>query len=418
MIAVLPRNRQTPEEHTLLYIEEPEQSPDDKSSTSAIFKSLTATNLPVQFTTDFSPISSSYWLLGAKKLKLHIVVSTGSGTGQAIAFWGQAFKPLLQHIDMLERRDYSLHMTASDNTVTELAQDVFLPAANDGVAQTIVLLSGDGGVVDMVNAVHSGTRSDQYVKPGLAVLPFGTGNALAHSTAITADNTHGLATLLRGTPKPLPVFHASFSPGARLLINEAREQRELPNNSVYGAVVCSWGLHATLVADSDTVAYRKFGVERFKMAANEALYPNGGAEPHRYWGRVSIRRSGCQAWEQVDRDEHAYVLATLVSSLEKGFTISPSSRPLDGMLRLVHFGPMSGDAAMGVMTEAYQGGKHVYNDKVAYEDIDTLRIEFGEDEERWRRVCVDGKIVLVEAGGWVEVSGEDEAVLDLVALDG
>ena len=122
-------------------------------------------------------------------------------------------------------------------------------------------------------------------------------------------------------------------------------------------------------------------------------------------------------WHTVDRTEHSYVLATLVSHLEKGFQISPSSQPLDGKLRLLHFGPMNGDEVMKIMTGAYQGGKHTEDPRVGYETIDGLRVEFDEQDARWRRICVDGKIVRVEQGGWVEVrSGAGKSVVDLIAL--
>jgi len=77
---------------------------------------------------------------------------------------------------------------------------------------------------------------------------------------------------------------------------------------------------------------------------------------------------------------------------------------------------MSGDEVMRVMTLAYQDGKHVEEDVVGYEDVEAVRIEFKEEEKRWRRVCVDGKIVVVEAGGWVEVRKEDRRVVDLTIL--
>jgi hypothetical protein len=112
-----------------------------------------------------------------------------------------------------------------------------------------------------------------------------------------------------------------------------------------------------------------------------------------------------------------YVLATLVSNLEKTFTISPSSKPLDGQLRLVHFGPMpSGKEVMGVMGQAYQGGKHVADPAVGYEDIEGLRIDFeGKEEDgRWRRICVDGKIVRVDKDGWIELRKEPRHVLDVI----
>lgn len=175
-------------------------------------------------------------------------------------------------------------------------------------------------------------------------------------------------------------------------------------------------MHASLVADSDSAEYRKFGIERFKMAAKEALYPSDGALPHAYSGRVKVlTREG--EWRDVGDDKHLYTLATLVSNLEKPFTISPASKPLDGSLHLVHFGPTSGDEAMRIMGLAYQGGKHVEDEMVTYEAIEGLRIDMKETDERWRRVCVDGKIVLVEEGGWVEIRKGKAGVVEVCVAD-
>lgn len=117
----------------------------------------------------------------------------------------------------------------------------------------------------------------------------------------------------------------------------------------------------------------------------------------------------------MQRDEHMYVLATLVSKLEREFTISPDSSPLDGCLRIVHFGPVPPDEAMRLMGQAYQGGLHVNDEVVTYTEIEGFRIDFRENDERWRRVCIDGKIVAVEQGGWMEVHREPRCLLNLVA---
>jgi diacylglycerol kinase family enzyme len=254
----------------------------------------------------------------------------------------------------------------------------------------------------------------------------GTGNALAHSSGITSDNTLGLSTLARGTPKDLPLLKAAFSPGARLLVDEGSKEEELPiavdsKPVLFGAVVCSWGLHAGLVADSDTAEYRKHGIKRFAMAANEALFPADGSEPHHYKARVVLswtQADGRAKLRAIDRDEHGYVLTTLVSNLEKTFKISPQSAPLEGRLRIVHFGHVGGKEAMRIMSLAYQDGKHVEDAAVGYEDVDGIRIEFREPGEdgRWRRVCVDGKIVRVERDGFVEISKWPERVLQLTSL--
>lgn len=345
----------------------------------------------------------------------HVVVSTGSGTGLAQNVWKDLVKPTL---DALSISEYQFHLTQSDSSVAELAQDVLLPRANEGKSQTVMLLSGDGGILDVVNSLLSGERSEGYRKPSIAVLPLGTGNALANSSGIAADNTYGLRSWLQGSLKELPLFAATFSDGARFLVDEARQERPLHlENGVpiaHGAVVCSWGLHAALVADSDTQEYRKFGAERFKMAAKEALFPSDGSPPHAYKGEVSILRTGQKEWEVVRKGEHGYILATPVSQLEKGFTISPSSKPLNEKLRLVHFGPVSGEAAMEIMTKAYHGGQHVQDERVGYDEIDAMRIEFHEEDGRWRRICIDGKIVRVERGGWVEVRAGQKGVLDLI----
>lgn len=349
---------------------------------------------------------------------IHVIVSVASGAYQAQKFYASRLVPVLQALGLEETRDYTLHLTTSEDSITELTKNTFTGPARNGNSQTIILLSGDGGMVDIINGLWGSPQPVTFVPPTIALLPLGTANALAHSLKLTGDNTMGLSNLLRGRSHALPVFKANFSPGARLLANEGNDALPLAReNSLWGSVVASWGLHAALVADSDTTEYRKHGIDRFKMAAKENLFPSDSSEPHRYIGKLSLLREESGKWEKVDRNEHAYVLATFVSNLEKTFTISPASKPLDGKLRVIHFGPMDGNEVMTVMGSAYQGGKHVEHDQVTYESVEGLRIEFEEEDERWRRVCFDGKIVRVEKGGWVEVSGEERGWLNVLCLE-
>jgi diacylglycerol kinase family enzyme len=271
-----------------------------------------------------------------------------------------------------------------------------------------------------------------FVRPTLVLFPLGTANALFYSLhrpllpLLTPDPnsptemTLALRTLLFGTPHSLPIFRALFSPGARLLTNTGRTALPLPNNTLYGAIVASYGLHATLVADSDTPEWRKHGAQRFGMVARELL-----AHPHVYRAKLAFDY-GSEAqpvWKTVERQQHGYILATLVSNLEKTFTISPASEPLDGKLRVVHFGPLEGEEVGRLMGLAYQGGKHVLEEGVGYEEVRGVAIEFLERdgdgdgmEGRWRRVCIDGLIVRVEEGGRMEVREvrEEDRVLDVV----
>jgi diacylglycerol kinase family enzyme len=351
--------------------------------------------------------------------KISVVVSILSGTRQAKPFFDQVLKPLLD--SLCSPTGYEVEFTRDANTVSDLTKSTFLTRAQAGTPQLIIILSGDGGIVDIINSLGVEKPSSNYLPPEVALIPMGTGNALANSSGIAADGTMGLSTLTRGTAVHLPTIHATFSPGARVLVNEGEEEEELPlrddqgNQLMYGAVVGSWGLHASLVADSDTAEYRKFGVERFSMAAKENLYPPDGSEPHHYKANISILNTGETEWTSLDRKEHAYVLATLVSNLEKGFTISPSSEPLSGKLRVVHFGPMPGDEVMRLMTLAYQGGKHVEDQLVTYQEVDGIRISFDgmEEDGRWRRICLDGKIIRIESDGWVEIRPETRSYLNI-----
>ena len=76
----------------------------------------------------------------------------------------------------------------------------------------------------------------------------------------------------------------------------------------YGAVVASYGLYATLVVDSDTTEYRKHGDKRFGLVAKDLLFPEDGSKPHAYKAEVLLDE------KVIDRREHGYVLASLVSN--------------------------------------------------------------------------------------------------------
>lgn len=245
----------------------------------------------------------------------------------------------------------------------------------------------------------------------------GTGNALFHSIYRRSPPSQalGLRSLLHGTAKPLPTFKANFSPGARILRNEGQDTVPLGSkNALYGAVVASYGFHATLVADSDTVEYRKHGSARFQMIAKDLLFPEKVGEeepsPHAYKAKITLlkdtgdeTRANLEKEVPLERSEHGYILLSLVSNLEETFTISPESAPLDGKLRICHFGALSGEKTMEIMTKAYDNGNHVAMPEVGYEAVRGIRIDFEEEDERWRRVCIDGVIVRVEKGGWMEV---------------
>ncbi len=399
----------------------------DSPGTNYAIEVIPATNLPYSFISAnlASPriASMAHPKVQSSTSFLYVIISTGSGHSEAQGFFDNVVKPAFVASGINEYT-YYVRTTTSSKSIAEFASAVLLPRANAGNSQTVLLLSGDGGVVDIVNTLLSFPRSSQFVKPVIGLKTMGTGNALANSTGLNSDLTRGLRYFFRGEPKNLPTFRATFSPQSQFLVEESSKTEPLAASDeecgiVYGAVVCSWALHASLVADSDTTEYRKYGAERFQMAAKELLAPSDGSAPHVYKGKVTLFQKDNQGHETqttLDSNEYMYILATMVSNLEEKLTISPQSKPLDGHLRLLHFGPIASGEVMKILGLAFQGGGHVDEEVVGYDDIEGMRIEFDEPDGRWRRVCVDGKIIRIGEGGWMEVRKNTEAeVLDLVA---
>jgi diacylglycerol kinase family enzyme len=406
--------------------------------------------------------------------RVHVLVSTLSGTGLGMEFYTNVLAPLLEILGLAaagepepgvtrQQGAYRLVVTQDEGSVKKFAREIGGKDGGNGDGDeslvrekgpehTVVLLSGDGGIVDVLNGIASTqsdvTASGQEPKsqslPLLAILPLGTGNALFNSLhktvktpAAASDLVQGLRTLLRGTPAPLPSFKAVFPEGSRTITysetsgptptsgsaTEATpsiaslEEQTRQVTHLYGVVVASYGFHSQLVWESDTPAYRQHGAKRFQMVAQELL-----KESHAYRATVQIVPSSSNTTEEetvspqrLDRDSHAYILATLVSNLEKTFCISPASRPLDGQLRLVHFGLVDGAKTMEIMMAAYDGGKHVdmrwgdtdgEGQRVGYEEISEVRITTHEEDARWRKVCIDGTIVEIPAGGCMVVRKE------------
>ncbi|KAL8686127.1 MAG: hypothetical protein Q9218_007328 [Villophora microphyllina] len=352
---------------------------------------------------------------------LHVVISTRSGVGEAQQYYEEVLAEALAAIDF-NADNYHVHTTESEKSVTIFVEQVILPRANKGIPQTILLLSGDGGLVDIVNVFLLSDRSPDYVKPTIGLISMGTGNAMANSTGLNRDATRGLTRIFQGLPHSLPSFSAHFSLGSVFLTDEGRKTEPLPQEAgrgiVHGVVVCSWALHASLVADSDTTEYRKFGAQRFQMAAEKLMAPDDGAAPHVYRGKIILYKTddqGQEYFEKIPETRTSYIVATLVSNFEKKLTISPDSKPLDGQLRVLRFGDISGADVMRLIGMALNGGGHEKDKMVQYTPISGLKIEFDEADARWRRVCVDGKIIQVQKGGWVAVKQWDRAVVDLVA---
>lgn len=385
--------------------------------------SFLASSLPQKLLDQFLVNDLPDLLKTGTSSSLDVLVSIQSGTGLAEKFFHAVLQPLLAVLGLKEQENhdtedgvYTATLTKDANTVKEFARTRLgahsSSESDTEKSKTVVLLSGDGGLVDLLNGVHPSASV-----PTIALIPLGTGNALFHSlhkphyTNSPESPSHlvlALRALLKGRAAPLPTFQASFSSGAHLVDNDAPNSLGLPVSELSGAIVASYGFHSQLVWESDTPAYRKHGAQRFGMVAAELL-----KEPHSY--RASVETlEGRVGSEEVPFN---YVLATMVSNLEKTFTISPASQPLDGKLRLVHFAGATGQRTMEIMYAAYGGGKHVGMEDVGYQAVEQVKVTTFEEDARWRKVCIDGTIIELPQHGTMLVKKSPEPRLKVLVLD-
>ncbi|KAI3402100.1 hypothetical protein diail_29 [Diaporthe ilicicola] len=362
--------------------------------------------------------------------RLDIVISTKSGTGQSQQFYDAVLQPLLRAIGFRgggaaaegnssdSGKAYKVTVTKDANSVKEFSKQRWSHGGDShkqaGSRETVILLSGDGGIVDLLNGSTQPTKPE--LLPTIALIPLGTGNALFHSLHkphyTSSDRpapSHlilALQALLKGEASPLPTFDALFPPGSHL-VEENRESTgsPAPISQLTGAIVASYGFHSQLVWESDTPAYRKHGDKRFGMVAQELI-----KEGHAYNASVETSSS------TLSTTRFNYILAAMVSNMEKTFTISPDSRPLDGKLRLVHFGDLGGQKTMEIMMAAYNNGSHVAIEGVGYEAVDYVKVTTHEEDARWRKVCIDGTIVEIPQGGAMTVKKSPEPRLQVLVL--
>lgn len=380
---------------------------------------------------------------------LDVIVSVRSGTGLASQFYSAVLQPVLGILGLTAsdggeevggENSYRVTATKDADTVKDFARERWGQVGQKQVKkkETVILLSGDGGIVDLLSATPSSLSStpegeaekeSASLLPTVVIFPLGTGNALFHSLhkpyykkppTLPPPSLLVLAlrTLLRGRSAPLPTFQASFSPAAHP-VSGAEVAAETNITAMTGAIVASYGFHAQLVWESDTPAYRVHGAKRFGMVAQELL-----GESHAYHAVVETSATGSASpsrrilgkGQDKDKTQFNYVLTTLCSNLEKTFTISPASEPLDGVLRIVHFGGADGKRTMEIMGAAYNEGGHIGMEDVGYEAVEAIRVMTLEDDARWRKVCIDGTILELPKEGSMTVERSPSERLQVVVL--
>ncbi|KAH8983672.1 hypothetical protein EDB86DRAFT_2965601 [Lactarius hatsudake] len=278
---------------------------------------------------------------------------------------------------------------------------------------TLILVSGDGTLHEIVNALHDARTEKDGPFPSLRIVlvPGGTANAL-HSTffppssAPDAEPTQlaSLLAFLSGAPPrlvPLTLALTTIVP-------------EGPR--VVSVVVTSTSLHAAILHDSEALRASVPGIERFKIAA---------AQNATTWYRARARLlapvqryddpSGAfvpLAEEQELLGPFAYFLSTVnVDRLEQHFRIAPLQRSLP---------PPHGTQTMDVLVTA-EAERERFKDRIwgaiggAYQDGAHVHARYANPDGK-----KDGPAVIeyFRVGGWEWIPEEDDEKAHLLCADG
>lgn len=389
-----------------------------------------------------SSITSSFATKFLNNRRLLVVNSTNSGERQSTLIYERVLRPLLEGLGITH--DYVPTQDAS--TITKTAQTGLLAGQN----YLIVIFGGDTSLSEFVNTllVCDNNNSDRHGRIDFVLVPTGSGNAISVSSiggtkspiaktiaallnssdAIQAKDTIKVSgSTVQGTFVPLPTVRVEFPSGSYLA------NAPLPSADplqLHALVVVSWAFHAALVADSDIPEYRKLGVTRFYKAAESNL-----RREQCYRGDIklfpSLTSSNNSSSSNIklasDNSTHSYVLFALVSKVEQGYCISPSTRyghtdsngrPDLYFLRIPFELPNNENNAefTRLVTLPGQHGALVHEPNVDYLNVNPAISGSGEDgiagvitaapgqgPQRW---CVDGLIVVVPDGaGPVVVHG-------------
>lgn len=304
-----------------------------------------------------------------------VLSSPNSGAGLASQTYTRLILPILKHFKIAHS-----HIELKDQNTAG-----YLAANGQFTSDTIfVLISGDGVINEVLNGLSVNPHFDRpnsVIK--ICPVPTGSGNGLSTSLKIMSL-AQGIRAIFKDNFVPLPVISVDI--GSRC-------------ETIYAAVVVSYGLHAVLIRDSDSPeAKQKHGNKRFQEVAKSLLHP----KPYLYQGDLKLLRasrfpdfSGPQSDFTVGDGEHTYCLFTRCSNLERDWKIAPLANPLapGNQLDVVRMGNLSGSDLGTVLMDAYKSGAQINRRSFEYFRSSQVTLNITEEDHLHRILCVDGVVL-------------------------
>ncbi|KAI0062209.1 hypothetical protein BV25DRAFT_1804179 [Artomyces pyxidatus] len=361
-------------------------------------------------------------------MSLLVVYNPASGNTTAGQYTTSTVLPLLAEHKLTPTKIASTEHPGHAGTIV-LDFVASLPEKDTTI--TVVLISGDGTLHEIVNALYTAQTPLPSIR--FVLIPGGTANALHTSffpppsspaPEVQGEDSRRLASLhafLSPTPHLTPLTLASTT------LFPAESASAATPTSVISLVVASTALHASILADSEALRASHPGIERFKLAAdaNATTWYRARA---RLLPPVARYAPATREFVPVAAAElagpFAYFLTTTnADRLEPAFRIAPLQRPGLASMDVVVVRPQR-DASLagaadeaertrfkerlwGVLGGAYADGAHVdalYEGDGGDTVVEYFRAAGWEWEpesgdEKAHRVCADGTIFTIPNGG-------------------
>lgn len=273
-----------------------------------------------------------------------IILNRAAGGGKCAKQAGPALARLREAIPDLE-----VHWTDYAGHATKLARI----ARSEGV-ETLIAAGGDGTVFELINGIFPGSGGPCR----LGILPLGTGNSFLRDFGIT-DTDDALTAIIRGRSQPVDVIRAKHSDGELHYIN-----------------LLSLGFSAEAGALTNR-RFKGFGLGGYAMAVVMSLLRLGHPQ-------YAYTAAGAPM-----RDEPCTLLSFCNSHYTGGtMMMAPEALVDDGLLDIIHIGPLSRARLLRCFPKIYQG-THVQLQEI--EQTRAKRIEFFHMPKT--DVMIDGEIL-------------------------
>jgi diacylglycerol kinase (ATP) len=275
--------------------------------------------------------------------RLLVLLNPRAGGGRGQVAQGRAAGVL-----RVEGVTLDVRHTESSDHARELAGTLPLEGL-EGVG----VVGGDGTLTGVVSGLMDRGAKSADELPPLAVIPAGTGNALAHELGL-GDAAGAARIILDGNTRPLDLMRL-----------------RLPDRSLHAVTIVGWGLAADAGVRAERL--RRLGASRYSLGLLiEALR-----------GRSRVARieiEGTDRKADVAEGRYTMLVAANTQFTGAGLKVAPKALVDDGLIDLIEVLPVTRRQALRLLQHVRQG-RHLESPLLRYRKVRSLKLTQTPDAE-------------------------------------